>query len=532
MIFSKLSKQSGPGLESFAQALCEGNLTYRISGSGTLNENCNAAASSLEETLDSVKNETHALNEKNESIVTFITGTADSVKQISSDINAIETQAKEQAENAETSDAALGRIGASIEALKDNVDHQGESLSQSSSAIEEMLANIKSVTETLVGNENNVQALKVASNNGKTGLSEVVSSINEIAKESDSLLDINRVMQSIASQTNLLAMNAAIEAAHAGESGKGFAVVADEIRKLAESSSVQSKTISTELKKIKSLIDSITQRTGAALEQFSTVVERVETVAAQEDHIRSAMEEQTQGSKLILDAVSKLNTLSGNVRDSVSGMIGESRQVLESSNKVKSLSENISNGVKSMVSEAAKINTDMTHAVEMVELNRVNLETLQRISQKYNTGAEVVYRWDSSLNTGNELIDCEHKQLIKAINNFLAVADSCKASNNAEELKGTLNFLMDYTTKHFSDEEALQQQYAYPNYPNHKKFHEWYKGVVRNTMMDFLNQGASKDLIEKAEKEVGDVIIAHIKSEDVRLASYIKSKQVKTAGNS
>ncbi|HCC37599.1 MAG TPA: methyl-accepting chemotaxis protein, partial [Treponema sp.] len=141
-----------------------------------------------------------------------------------------------------------------------------------------------------------------------TDLQKVAEDIREIAKESEGLLEINSVMENIASQTNLLSMNAAIEAAHAGEAGKGFAVVADEIRKLAENSGEQSKTISAVLKKIKTSIDLITKSTSVVLDRFGTIEKEVEIVSNQETQIRNAMEEQGAGSRQILEAIGSLNS--------------------------------------------------------------------------------------------------------------------------------------------------------------------------------------------------------------------------------
>ena len=158
-------------------------------------------------------------------------------------------------------------------------------------------------------------------------MSNVATDIREIARESESLLEINSVMQNIASQTNLLSMNAAIEAAHAGESGRGFAVVADEIRKLAESSSQQSKTISGVLKKIKSSIDKITRSTDNVMSKFGAIEGGVRVVAEQENGILNAMTEQGAGSAQIMQAIAQLNDITGQVKD-------DARQMVEAAAKL------------------------------------------------------------------------------------------------------------------------------------------------------------------------------------------------------
>jgi methyl-accepting chemotaxis protein len=178
----------------------------------------------------------------------------------------------------------------------------------------------------------------------------------DIAKESEGLLEINSVMQNIASQTNLLAMNAAIEAAHAGEVGKGFAVVADEIRKLAENSGSQSKIISNVLKKIKDSIDKITRSTATVLEKFSTIDDRVRTVSDQENLIRSAMEEQGTGSQQILEAVGKLRDITFMVKQSSGEMLTGSREVILQSRTLEQVTHEISDGMAEMSAGADQIN--------------------------------------------------------------------------------------------------------------------------------------------------------------------------------
>ncbi|MCL2233689.1 MAG: methyl-accepting chemotaxis protein [Treponema sp.] len=208
-----------------------------------------------------------------------------------------------------------------MEQLNANVSEQAAAVTESAAAIEEMVANIQSVTSALSKNADQVTELQSASEVGHNGINEVVTDIRGIASESESLLEINSVMANIASQTNLLSMNAAIEAAHAGEAGRGFAVVADEIRKLAESSSKQSKTISTVLKTIKASIDKITKSAENVLNRFDTIDGGIKTVAEQERGVLNAMEEQRHGSEQVLQAISQVSDITQRVKNDAQQMV-------------------------------------------------------------------------------------------------------------------------------------------------------------------------------------------------------------------
>jgi methyl-accepting chemotaxis protein len=239
-----------------------------------------------------------------------------------------------------------------------------------------MVANTRSVTDTLIKNGENVQILKNASEVGHNGLTEVVNDIQEIAKESEGLLEINSVMQNIASQTNLLSMNAAIEAAHAGESGKGFAVVADEIRKLAENSSAQSKTISSVLKKIKGSIDKITDSTQKVLNKFEDIELSIKVVADQEENIRNAMEEQGVGSKQILDGVGNLKEINNQVQSGSNEMHTGAQEVIKESEALEKATQEISSGMNEMAGGADQINIAVKHVNEIIGKNREGISVL------------------------------------------------------------------------------------------------------------------------------------------------------------
>ena len=215
-----------------------------------------------------------------------------------------------------------------MEQLNGHITQQAAAVTESAAAIEEMIANVDAVANTLVKNAKHVKELEYSSETGHSGLNEVANNIKEVALESESLFEINSVMQNIASQTNLLSMNAAIEAAHAGESGKGFAVVADEIRKLAEDSSKQSKTISSVLKTIKGSIDKITKSIDVVLNKFDAIDSGVKIVAEQEFGVQNAMEEQREGSKQILQAIGQLNEITQMVKNDADDMVRKQNEAI------------------------------------------------------------------------------------------------------------------------------------------------------------------------------------------------------------
>jgi methyl-accepting chemotaxis protein len=312
-----------------------------------------------------------------------MTETAAAINEITSNIQSMKSQTASQGASVAEAGTAMEKITVNINDLNLQIDKQAESVSQSSSAIEEMLANIQSVTQTLIRNGENVKDLSGASEVGRSGLQEVATDIQEIARESEGLLEINAVMENIASQTNLLSMNAAIEAAHAGEAGKGFAVVADEIRKLAESSGEQSKTISTVLKKIKGSIDKITKSTDTVLNKFEAIDSGVKTVSEQEENIRNAMEEQGQGSKQILDAVGRLNEITGQVKTGSVEMLTGSREVIETSKGMGAITQEISNGMSEMASGADQINIAINRVNEISGKNKSDIDELIREVDKF-----------------------------------------------------------------------------------------------------------------------------------------------------
>jgi len=361
----------------------EGDLTRAITINskdeiGSLAHYFNMTLEKIKKLVKTIKGEAIALTNIGTELAGNMSNTATAVSQITANVQSIKGRVINQSASVTETNATMERITLNINKLNEQVEKQAGSVSQSSSAIEEMLANIQSVTQTLVKNMENVNALTSASEIGRTGLSEVAEDVKEISRESEGLLEINAVMENIASQTNLLSMNAAIEAAHAGESGKGFAVVADEIRKLAENSSEQSKTISTVLKKMKSSIDKITISTDNVLGKFETIALDIKVVADQEENIRIAMEEQSYGSKQILDALGNLNDITQQVKDGSMEMLEGSNEVIQESKNLEKVTQEITGGMNEMAAGADQINSSVNSVNDLSAKNRENINILMK----------------------------------------------------------------------------------------------------------------------------------------------------------
>jgi methyl-accepting chemotaxis protein len=366
----------------------EGDLTktvnvYSKDEIGDLSRRFNATLGKIKNLVVTIKNQSASLFDIGNELAGNMTKTAAAINEITASIQNIKERVVNQSASVTETNATMEQITLTIDKLTGHVNRQSESVVRSSSAIEEMLANIQSVTQTLIKNGDNVKQLMEASEVGRAGLQEVASDIQEIARESEGLLEINAVMKNIASQTNLLSINAAIEAAHAGEVGKGFAVVAGEIRKLAENSGEQSKTIFTVLKKIKNSIDKITESTASVLNKFEAIDSGVKIVSNQEENIRNAMEEQGVGSKQILEAVSQLHEATQLVKGNSEEMFEGSKQVIQESKNLELATRGIADGMNEMAAGAEQINVAVTRVNAISRENKENIGVLVREVAKF-----------------------------------------------------------------------------------------------------------------------------------------------------
>lgn len=270
--------------------------------------------------LSSIINKTRAsflkLQDVGYELNSSATQTAASLHEITANISSIRKEITRQSSASQTTADTTKAVNEKVLLLCERIDTQFHSIQISSSAIEEMVANIKSVSSIVENLDAEHTELVNAAENGRQRLDQVNERVTTIMANSENLEEANVLIASIASQTNLLAMNAAIEAAHAGEYGKGFSVVADEIRKLAEHSSEQSKTTSAMLKEISNSIQTADTASKEAEKSFQSIMDHLHKTTALEQQIDLAMKEQTTGSTQILENLQSINDSSITVRES------------------------------------------------------------------------------------------------------------------------------------------------------------------------------------------------------------------------
>ncbi len=405
----------------------------------SLGENLNTLTDKLKNVFSSMKSGAKDGVELQEELITSTNQTSAAAQEIASNSESIRKQFNSLAELASGAQEASEIMKKTLGMLSDFISEQKSMVEESTSAVTQMISSINNVTDITQKKKSATDILVKTAESGGAKLDTTTSIINDITSNLDEIKGTASIIQQIASQTNLLAMNAAIEAAHAGEAGRGFAVVADEIRKLAEASSMNSKQISGVLKEVVERIEMASSAGSETQLAFNAIDTEVKGVSQSLEEISMSMEELSIGGKQILQSMTGLQEVSFKVAGGNSEMDQASGKVSDAISTVSRVTSEVANSAAEITAGIKEISSSMLLLSDLAEKLGEITDLLETEASQYKTDAEAENPAvdDSDVKAGNEA-----------------------AGNHAESFEGSLGStensgpeLSDATTVTLADEQ-------------------------------------------------------------------------------
>ncbi len=296
---------------------------------GRMGRSVDALVCGIRDLVATVMEKVRDLETTGQSLSANMEETGAAVLQINAGIGNTRGQLDQQTNSVQEVSAAVEQLARSVAALSDRIGTQSDVIGQSSAATEEIIASVEAVARAADSAARASEELTGVGVQGKERIDEAGESVREIARHSENLTEAVRLISEIASRTNLLAMNAAIEAAHAGDAGRGFAVVADEIRRLAEQSTTQAKDIAGGLGQVSGAIEKVQEASLSAVDSFGIVLAKADALGAEIRRINQSMTEQREGGRLVLEDLTRLKDLTREISSGAEEMKSGNRTILE-----------------------------------------------------------------------------------------------------------------------------------------------------------------------------------------------------------
>ena len=340
----------------------------------------NTFVEKLRELMLEVKEAINDTDNVKMSVIASTEETSTAIEQISANLDAIGKQIDVLDSNISSTVTAIEEVTQNISSVDEQIISQSSMVEESTAAITEMIASLNSVNAVAQNKQQTTRALSNVAGDGKHKITETAEAFRMVSDQIREIQDMATTINGIAAQTNLLSMNAAIEAAHAGDSGKGFAVVAEEIRKLADSAGNSAKTITQTIKGIIKSVEETDKNVSATTEAFEKIAVEVSDTVNAFTEIEQSVQELTIGGQQILDSTNQINEVTITIRSGSAEIKAGTNSMLESSTEIKEVSDRVTTGMAESITGAQEIVRSMQN---MMDLNLKLGEIVEQLKQSF-----------------------------------------------------------------------------------------------------------------------------------------------------
>jgi methyl-accepting chemotaxis protein len=291
------------------------------------------------------------------------------VLDITSTAKAINDTVVEQNNSTQQVSSSLDTISPTLTIQNKTLTTQADNINGNSETIEAMMRDIQHISGTIQANAAQYGALNTDIEAGRRNLLTLKEQVELLSQQSNNVFEANQVIRGISSQTNLLAMNAAIEAAHAGSAGSGFAVVADEIRKLAEDSAKQSVIITENMKQLKEFIGQAVTTTSTVNESFDKIINSISAVTQNEQDVFEEIGKQSANAAGIVRGLENLRSITKNIYDNSQKIITENGIIHNEMKKLSAITGKVMDSSVAIVSATTEADTLVANSMNTLQKN-------------------------------------------------------------------------------------------------------------------------------------------------------------------